>query len=484
MRERIVKAQVEKGTSINSKLTFHKEKEMADFRKWLFAFALVALLLGAFTASAQPGVGTEQSAFTCVANAGTPVIVRYEGITELVGDLLLQCTGGAPTPAGSPIPAQNVTLTLNTNVTSPLVGGGYIDALLLIDDPYAAPPNSSANNPSTVGIPANSPTQGSICQVATSPIPTQCNYLLGTYDGTHSTAYGSPFSPYLQAGAHTMYAGRPTSISGTISGNQVTWLGVPIDAPGTVGVRVVRLTNVRANACQLGLSSTLIPTQIVGFVSITGSQFVTINNPQQTLAYIQQGLFVSGPNTSLQQCINLNVGGGAGGNFFGSGNAGSPITAITLREGFAQSFKRHQFNVGPTIAPLTATGLNNVGVPTYTGELPQDVPGFAYNTESGFQPSTTGTNYTTYSSGAVPGAALAGTRFLIRFNNVGAGARLVLPVFVPLVTSGCTPGNPNPPSSGLTAPCAVSATNKEGTWTGGFLQLIGTSDLNQYRIVQ
>src|SRR5581483_4415721 len=143
-----------------------------------------------------------------------------------------------------------------------------------------------------------------------------------------------------------------------------------------------------------------------------------------------------------------------------------------------QSFKRHQFNVGPTIAPLTATGLNNVGVPTYTGELPQDVPGFAYNTESGFQPSTTGTNYTTYSSGAVPGAALAGTRFLIRFNNVGAGARLVLPVFVPLVTSGCTPGNPNPPSSGLTAPCAASATNTGGTWTGGFLQLIGTSDLN------
>jgi len=69
---------------------------MADFRKWLFAFALVALFLGAGTANAQ--VGFVPSAFTCIANAGTPVIVRVEGITELVGDLLLQCYGGNPTP--------------------------------------------------------------------------------------------------------------------------------------------------------------------------------------------------------------------------------------------------------------------------------------------------------------------------------------------------------------------------------------------------
>ena len=71
---------------------------MADFRKWLLAFAVVALLLGAGTANAQPGL--QQAGFTCTANAGTPVIVRVEGITELVGDLLLQCVGGQPTPKG------------------------------------------------------------------------------------------------------------------------------------------------------------------------------------------------------------------------------------------------------------------------------------------------------------------------------------------------------------------------------------------------
>ncbi len=37
---------LKKRTSINSISDFHKEKEMADFRKWLLAFAVVALLLG------------------------------------------------------------------------------------------------------------------------------------------------------------------------------------------------------------------------------------------------------------------------------------------------------------------------------------------------------------------------------------------------------------------------------------------------------
>src|ERR1700692_3296947 len=107
---------------------FHKEKEMGDFRKWVLAFAVVALLLGTGTANAQFNNGP--AAFTCIANAGTPVIVRVEGITELVGDLLLQCTGGSPTPRGQQIPVANVQLTLNTNITSRQLGG---EASLAID---------------------------------------------------------------------------------------------------------------------------------------------------------------------------------------------------------------------------------------------------------------------------------------------------------------------------------------------------------------
>ena len=121
------------------------------------AFPCGLLLIELACTFVTPGqtVTGPPSAFTCAAQAGTPVIVRAEGITELVGDLLLQCTGGNPTPRGQPIPVSNVQLTLNTNVTSRLIGStGFTDALLLIDEPYPAsapiaifPPPPPPTNP-------------------------------------------------------------------------------------------------------------------------------------------------------------------------------------------------------------------------------------------------------------------------------------------------------------------------------------------------
>src|SRR5260370_16850111 len=107
---------------------------MVDSRKWLIAFAMLAILV-AFGSTANAQNPLIAPGFTCIANAGNPVIVRTEGITELVGDLLLQCTGGVPTPAGQRIPQTNVTATLNTNITTRLLVSNFIDALLLLDDP-------------------------------------------------------------------------------------------------------------------------------------------------------------------------------------------------------------------------------------------------------------------------------------------------------------------------------------------------------------
>jgi len=464
----IRRLRLEKRTSINSISHFHKEKEMADFRKWLLAFAVVALVLGAGTANAQPGFNP--AAFTCTANAGTPVIVRVEGITELVGDLLLQCVGGNPTPKGQPVPVTNLRLTLNTNITSRLLGSGFIDALLLIDEPYpndsAAPQNTHPGpgdaNTGIVGnitVPQNSPYQA-LCASRTSPAgPGACNYLLGNYTGALSTAYGSPADPYIQANQTAQNAAVVASTvyeAQQISANAVEWDGIPIDAPGTTGNRVIRLTNVRANACQLGLSSTLIPTQIVGFVSITGAPFFTINNPQQTLAYIQQGLIVGGQNTALQQCVNLNTGAGSagGGNISGSGNTIVAVTNVNVKEGFAQSFKKQQFSPDASISGYTTFPFYNIAA--------QNIPGYAYNTESSFEP--TGTDGKTPLNSSL-GAASFGTRILLRFSNVGTGANVILPQVVPLtISNGASGGNPIPPSA-------------IGGWTGGYLVLIGTSDL-------
>jgi len=464
---------------------------MADFRKLFFAFALVALLVGTGTANAQSQPVVQQ-AFTCVANAGTPVIDRVEGITELVGDLLLQCVGGQPTPLGQPVPTTNIRLSLNTNVTSRLLGtadsGGragvsnFADALLLIDDPY---PNGSAlptnTHPGagdantgiigTITVPPNSPIQ-TLCRSTVSPAgPADCNFMRGNYTGGPSTAYGAPGSPYLQPN-QSAQANPQLAVSTVYEGHQfsasaIEWDGIPIDAPGTTGVRLIRLTNVRANACQLGLSSTLIPTQIVGFVGVTGGQFFTINNPQQTLAYINQGLVVGGQNTTLQQCNNLNVGGGGlGGNFFGGSGVGIAVTQVNVREGFAQSFKRQAFTPDTVISGTGGVGspgfgsLANGGI--FYNIAPQNVPGLAYNTETAFQP--TATNGSTFRDARL-GTAAFGTRILLRFSNVGTGVRLVLPGVVALtIDNATTPAQPLPPSS-------------VGGWTGGYLVLIGSSDL-------
>ena len=71
---------------------------MADFRRCLYALALVALLAG-FTASASA------QAFQCTNSTGVPPVVRAEGYSELMGDIVLDCTGGIPTPPNQTVPA-------------------------------------------------------------------------------------------------------------------------------------------------------------------------------------------------------------------------------------------------------------------------------------------------------------------------------------------------------------------------------------------
>jgi hypothetical protein len=129
---------LKKRTSVNSKIhhTLHKEKEMAAFRKLYLGLAAAAMF--AAVASAQT-----QGSLQCVANASVPPTVRSEGLTELVGDVTLNCTGGNPTAAGVTIPSSNVTVFLNTNITSRVVStnsGTWSEAILMIDEPHAVTP--------------------------------------------------------------------------------------------------------------------------------------------------------------------------------------------------------------------------------------------------------------------------------------------------------------------------------------------------------
>ena len=105
---------------------------MADFRKMLYAFAIVALI-ACFTvpASAQN--------MTCSNPTGTNQQIRVEGDAELVGDIVLACTGsGATTPVGQLVQAADITVSLSAIVTSKVINPGgstpISEATLIIDD--------------------------------------------------------------------------------------------------------------------------------------------------------------------------------------------------------------------------------------------------------------------------------------------------------------------------------------------------------------
>jgi len=407
---------------------------MADFRKWLLALAAVAGLLGLGSSTAVAA-----TTFTCQTNAGNPTIVRAEGVAELVGDLTLNCTGGTPTAAGQLIPLSTVQISLNTNVTSRLITGNTSEALLLIDEPFPGPASGTGSeNPSLVdGGTAN--TNGS----AGSPNPggqlgclannsTNCAITsvgagvgaTGSYNGTTATT-GSP----LGTGNHyNVFQGIQNSAS------SIAWQGVPIDAPGTAGTRTIRITNIRANACLLGVSSTFIPTQITELIGISGSQNLLINNPTQVVAEAEQGILISNNTAVYTQCNSLNATllGGTG------GVTGTTPT-VNITEGFSASFKER--NIDQVLAahgegPGAGTGSSsNTSDPDSDVGL-QNIPGFAYNTESGFVPGQIGATLGAYNPGGTGvgsvGLASQGTEIQLAFAGVPAGVSLNVPTSIPL----------------------------------------------------
>jgi hypothetical protein len=348
---------------------------MADFRKWFFALSVAALFIGTASAQFAP-------AFTCTSNAGVPPLVRSQGITELVGDVILNCTGGTATPLGQVVPQNNVQIFLNTNVTSRLLAASstLTEALLMIDEP----------------TPANQ-------RVCT---PGPCSILGAPTVAGNGINYNAP----APATTPNVYQGQ------LAAANSISWLGVPIDPPGSTGTRIVRITNIRANANQLGVSSTLIPTQIVMFISVTGTSQVAINNPQQTVAYIQNGLTFSvfagttasatGVPIGKQQCVSNNVTMSTDNT--STSFAQGRLLTLSYKENFASAFK-------------------------VKGGLNQNTPGQLYNNESGF------TNSVLFTGNlALAGVADSGTKLIARFNNVPAGIVLYVTVNQVSSTTGST----------------------------------------------
>jgi len=155
---------------------------------------------------------------------------------------------------------------------------------------------------------------------------------------------------YWTAGPYTGAVGQYNIFQGyQIGVNTIAWTGVPIDAPGTAGTRVIRITNIRANAFQLGVSSTLVPTQISMIVAVNGSTTISILQPGggNVVGQVTPGLLqppgvtyqgIPGP-AAYQQCADVNT------YLLGPPHITTTDSGITVsaEEGFAYSFKPQNY---------------------------------------------------------------------------------------------------------------------------------------------
>jgi hypothetical protein len=213
----------------------------------------------------------------------------------------------------------------------------------------------------------------------------------------------------------------------------VLFLGVPVLPPGSTGVRLYRVTNLRANAS--AISTGAIPSEIRALISVTpaangaaGAPFpVTTISPSfpidettQTVGFIQAGLstalrnITSGDDLAsagfgFSQCINRTTSDNAT-----TGRQNSGIARLRFTEGFATSFKTRTF------LEDEANGV------TSPAPQPQNVPGFPYNSESGYYNPLITTFAGSFGSGL--GTADFGTRLKATFSAIPAGTRVFVSV--------------------------------------------------------
>jgi hypothetical protein len=268
------------------------------------------ILCGVLLLIARHSLIAQVPPLTCNASAPAPPIVRAEGRAELVSDIVLTCTGGKPTAAGS----VNISIFLNTNITSNLTGPGpdETEALTLIDEPIPSPGLNMSNGIAFVGQVRGVP----------SVIPS-----------------GNVFTG-LRTGAV----------------NQVVFPGVPVVPPGS-GVRRFRITNLRALPPTPGVG----PATIMAAITISGPISMPIVNPVLTVGFVNNGLNFShspmGNNMTLKfsemfpSAFKKRI----------ENNAGGPLTAVKQNQPGMLHCTESGFNPDFTAVTPGATGSANTG---------------------------------------------------------------------------------------------------------------------------
>jgi len=377
------------------KFALYKEKEMPEFRKWITALAGLALFAGLASAQVGPGTPNNTGPLSCTSNAAVTPILRAEGYTEVAGDLVITCVGGTPSATGTQIPTANFTVFVNTAVTSRLLAtaGGASEALLLVDEPGSTESGYGPVVPQT------------LCSSAAFGAGTGgCTEFVGTSTVVAPVGSSNVNVP-VNSAVPVLGVNAPGAnvFQGIVTGNQVSFFGIPVMAPGTTGQRVYRITNIRVNANGISAGGAT-PGQVFASVSVSSSTSLTLTTSTLTVGFVQQGLSASGTlvrnasgtsnasssGVSFNQCTSASVT---------STSSTAAVGLLQYQEGFGTAFKiRQQAAV-------------------------QNIPGTIYNSESNFVTGSTftapGTNNT-----YVPGQADYGTRLKATFSNVPSGVTI------------------------------------------------------------
>jgi hypothetical protein len=328
--------------------------------------AAAALLTAGFSAPVSAQV-------TCSAQAGTSPLSRLEGNTELLGDIVLVCTGGTPTPAGQVVRPINITVDLNTNLTSKITSSfgatNFSEALLLVDEPNKLVQVSSVGGQSNTllncgqdGAPDNGPSGPAVCSIVSTGVPTQ------TYDGTpfangSGGICNSGINGITVVPGNNYGCGRPNAFQGrmtsAIGNNVVVFDGVPFDPPGA-GIRVLRITNLRGDAPLLKAStpiSAVVSLSMGPGPTITFTTGGTATTPLE-VGFTQKAMSVSTPE----------------------------LSTVRVQEEFASAWKVR--NVANTVANAIFMAGKWVYVSPNAkdpAQAAQNIPGIGYQSEDGFQ---------------------------------------------------------------------------------------------------
>lgn len=337
-------------------------------RRLLLFFALYVLPVAAQTVN---GV-------QCTASVTSTPTLRSEGLTELIGDFVFNCTGGQVLPTGTNLPQTDLTVTLNTDLSSRLLAvDGSTEALLMINDPL---PVVSSGSTATAQV--------------------LCNNALGCVaksDGLGGIA-----------------AGSPNVFKGTFAKNSITFhkcprLGAP--AGGTFRYRIANVW-VNANSLVPNINGTATVAAAISFSDTS----ISVNKSTLTVGIVAPSLqWKSLATASGESCPTK-----FGGSIFNPANNTQGLTfSVTLAEtGGVHFLPRYPFQ--DTTDP--------------NASAPLTIPGSTATT-----PSESGTILPPPSSGPQVGLADSGTPLSFTLFGVG-GLAIGVPTLLQTQSNGSNDG--------------------------------------------